>query len=399
MPLCAFLTLEDPTGYVIDDDLVYDPLRSLGWSVEAVPWSRAGMSWSRFDVVVIRSPWDYQNAPDSFLDVLAQIERSGTPLLNPLDLVRWNLRKTYLRELASSGIPIVPTLWRDRLGRGDLIRLFEEMNSADQIVVKPIVSANADGAFRLDRREAEERAGEIETYYADRPLMAQPFVGSVLDEGEYSLFYFNGAFSHAIVKTPEAGDFRVQEEHGGIIRPVDAGRSLREAGKRVMNALRRMGVADGRKVAPVYPGGSLLHPRPDGVSFAFMNGGINSGPLYARVDFVRADPEWPSRQAGFTSAKDGDIDSETNDSAKDGGIDSETNDGEDSANVPLDKHQDHSSTVASADETNAQNKDLHGEEYWLMELELIEPALYFRMDAGAPERFAAALAAQMKTLE
>lgn len=287
MRRCAFLTLADPTGYVIDDALAHDPLRALGWEVEWVPWDRPGVDWRRYQMVVIRSTWDYQDAPERFLEVLDIIERSGTPLENTLALVRWNLRKSYLRELAGRGVPVPPTLWRDRLDAGGLARLFEAVGS-DQIVLKPVVSANAQGAFRLHRRDAAAWASDVERYYADRPLMAQPMVHSVIDPGEYSLFYFDGEYSHAVLKTPKAGDFRVQEEHGGIITAVTPEDALRTAGDLTLAAT---------------PG----------------------DPLYARADFVRANG--------------------------------------------------------------------HGG-WWLMELEVIEPALYLRMDRDAPARFARALDAR-----
>lgn len=287
MKRCAFLTLEDPTGFVIDDDHAVEPFRALGWVVEVVPWSRPGASWALFDAVVIRSTWDYQKDLEGFLGVLGEIERSGTPLFNDLETVRWNLRKTYLLELEKRGVPIVPTLVREVLRREDLEPLLDELE-ADEIVVKPAVGANADGLFRLARGLPGERWSEAETYYAGRALLAQPLVPAVLDEGEYSLFYFGGVHSHSIVKKPAAGDLRVQEEHGGEIRAFEAGEALLRAGSAVMAAL----------------------PEP---------------PLYARVDLVRA------------SGGDG---------------------------------------------------------FWLMELELVEPSLYLRMDREAPRRFAEAFHAR-----
>src|SRR4051812_43776592 len=97
---CAFLTLNDPTGFVIDDELSYQPLTALGWRVEAISWRTLSVDWRVYDAVVIRSTWDYIADPDGFLIVLAEIDRVGTPVFNALDLVRWNIRKTYLRDLA-----------------------------------------------------------------------------------------------------------------------------------------------------------------------------------------------------------------------------------------------------------------------------------------------------------
>jgi hypothetical protein len=85
---CAFLTLNDSTGFVIDDELAYPPLVALGWRVEAVSWRTGSRDWRAYDAVVIRSTWDYIADPDAFLGVLAEIERSSTPRINALDLLR-----------------------------------------------------------------------------------------------------------------------------------------------------------------------------------------------------------------------------------------------------------------------------------------------------------------------
>jgi glutathione synthase/RimK-type ligase-like ATP-grasp enzyme len=253
--------------------------------VESVPRRRPGVRWQAYDAVVIRSTWDYTEDVGAFLRTLEGIERSGARLFNPPDLVRWNVRKTYLRDVARRGVPVVPTVWRECLRPGDLAGLLDEVG-ATEAVVKPVVGASAGGAFRLGRRVSPGRAESVEAYYADRPLLAQPFLPAVVTEGEYSLVYFDGAFSHAILKTPKRNDFRVQEEHGGLIRPVGADAALRAAGAAAVRA-------------------------------------VDEDPLYARVDVVRGG----------------------------GG----------------------------------------GDGYLLMELELVEPALYFRTDRDAPARFARAL--------
>jgi glutathione synthase/RimK-type ligase-like ATP-grasp enzyme len=281
---CAFLTLNDSTGFVIDDELAYPPLAALGWCVEAISWRTPSHDWSTYDAVVIRSTWDYIENPDAFLAVLTEIERVGTPLFNGLDLVRWNIRKTYLRDLAQRSVPVVPTIWRERLAPGELPTLIEQVGT-DEVVLKPVVGLNAHGVFRVHARSARQPSAELSTHYAEREFMAQPFLSHVMTEGEFSLSYFNGKLSHTILKTPKARDFRVQEEHGGVIRAIQAEGELREAGDTALRAL-------------------------------------DAVPLYARADFVRAN---------------------------------------------------------------------HGDGFWLIELELIEPSLYLRMDTEAPERLAQAL--------
>ena len=314
---CAFLTLENPTGYVIDDELAYAPLAALGWQVDTIPWQQPQVEWNAYDAVVIRSTWDYVVDPDAFLDVLGGIERSGTPLFNGLDLVRWNVRKTYLRDLAERGVSVVPTIWRDRLQPNELPDLIEEVGTPE-VVIKPVIGANASGAFRLDAQTAHSRADELCVYYADRPFLVQPFLSAITTEGEFSLFYFNGALSHTILKTPKLADFRVQEEHGGVIRAVETHDALREAGDSAMRV-------------------------------------IGAVPLYARADFVRANESLNSvKERGSHGA------------------------------FTL-------STTCRAVGPRGGGTTLNSSAYWLIELELIEPSLYLRMDKGAPERFARAL--------
>ncbi len=242
----AFLTMDSLEDFVAYDHLAVAPLRARGWAVTDVPW-RAETDWGRFEAVVIRTPWDYQDDPKAFLEVLERIDASGARLANPLEAVRWNLDKTYLRELEAAGVATVPTTWGDQLTPESLAGLFE--HHGGEIVIKPTVGANADNAFRLTP-EADAR-GALATFAA-LPFMAQPFVQSVVDEGEFSLFTFDGAYSHAILKTPAPRDFRVQEEHGGTIKAVAPEASLMDAATRALAA------------APE----ALLYARPDFVRLA-----------------------------------------------------------------------------------------------------------------------------------
>ena len=147
-----------------------------------------------------------------------------------------------------------------------------------------MLSGTAQGAWRLDRERVRTLAPEIEAYFANRPLMLQPFERGIVEEGEFSMMYFNGAHSHSILKVPKPGDFRVQEEHGSEIIPVVPEAALLAAGNAAIAAV-----------------GQRL--------------------LYARVDLVRS-----------------------------------------------------------------------GDTFRVMELELVEPALYLRTEAGAADRFADAIA-------
>jgi len=258
MQKIAFLTMDSLEDFVAYDDLVHEPLGRRGWRVENVSWRAAEVRWDEYALVVIRSPWDYQQDPRGFMGVLQEIDAS-TRLQNSLQIVRWNIRKTYLRDLWQRGVSIVPTRWLDRLEGGAVERLRRAFGT-DELVIKPLVGANADDTFRvsLDDRGALEAAYHA---FCDREVMVQPFVPSVVDVGEYSLLFFGEDYSHCILKTPKTDDFRVQEEHGATIRRVSADAELKAAARDAL------------------------------VQTAAV---VQSQPLYARVDFVRLDDGTPA---------------------------------------------------------------------------------------------------------
>lgn len=218
MKQCAFLTLDETGDFVIDDEIAIEPMRELGWLVSTVSWRQNRKPWGDFDAVIIRSTWDYWNDVPAFLDTLEEIDLE-TRLANRLDLVRWNLAKTYLRDLQHQGIGIVPTLWADSLDTG-FYTGYKSQLGVDEIVVKPVVGANGEDAFRVSGDCTAERLESIAARFQGRACMIQPFMPNIISEGEYSLFFFNGDYSHAILKIPAESEFRSQEERGAEILAV-----------------------------------------------------------------------------------------------------------------------------------------------------------------------------------
>lgn len=231
----AFLSTERLEGFFVYDQLTYPPLRERGIEVEAVPWRATEVDWERFAAVVVRSTWDYQDEPAAFLEALERIDRSSARLFNPLATMKWNLDKSYLGDLAARGVAIVPTAFEDELRAGELARAFDRFG-VDELVVKPRVSANADRTFRLHRDDPGCQRTALEELRG-RPALVQPFMSAIVDEGEYSLFYFGGRYSHAILKTPADGDFRVQEEHGGRLRAIRPQPELLQRARSAMDSL------------------------------------------------------------------------------------------------------------------------------------------------------------------
>jgi glutathione synthase/RimK-type ligase-like ATP-grasp enzyme len=182
-------------------------------SVEPIIWTDAG-NLGGFDLVLPLVAWGYHLDFSRWLDFLDAAERSNLPLINPPTLLRWNSDKAYLVELAEAGIPTVPTLLAESCSDADLEearRLFE----CDRLVIKPPVSASAMGAHLLGPND------DIPSENRGRPMIVQPLIEEISRTGEFSLMLFDGEYSHAVVKRPRSGDFRVQEYHGGETRHCD----------------------------------------------------------------------------------------------------------------------------------------------------------------------------------
>ena len=234
---CAFLTMGDLGDFVTDDELAVEPFARRGWRVELVPWRDPAVDWDRFDAVVVRSPWDYQTYPAEFERTLVAIDQSRARLANDLATMRWNLNKRYLQDVEGRGVPIPPTLWRRGLAASELPRMFQQL-ATEEIVIKPVIGAGAADTFRLTLPQACDWATELERVFAARNYIVQPFLPAVVEEGEFSLILFNGKLSHTILKTPKPSDFRVQEEFGSTIRPVNAKPALIAAATMAMDWIR-----------------------------------------------------------------------------------------------------------------------------------------------------------------
>jgi glutathione synthase/RimK-type ligase-like ATP-grasp enzyme len=181
-----------------------------GYSVEARPWTEPG-DLAGFDLVMPLVAWGYHQDAPRWHALLDRLESERVPVLNPVPLLRWNSDKRYLAELGSRGIHVIPTRLAEELDEAALEEARTEFGG--ELVIKPAVSASAHGTHRLrpgDPLPADSRG---------RIMLVQPFLRSVAEEGEYSIMLFGGAFSHAIVKRPKAGDYRVQPHLGGSEQP------------------------------------------------------------------------------------------------------------------------------------------------------------------------------------
>ncbi|MCU1278350.1 MAG: hypothetical protein JWM53_1896 [bacterium] len=224
-----------PTLYADEQEL---PARFAAAGVDARPvsWSDPAVDWTSFDRVLLRSTWDYFQRIDEFRAWLDRLDRDRVPLCNPSSLVRWNFDKRYLAELGSRGARLLPTRFIDAGERLDLDALVRERGWSD-VILKPAVSGGAYRTHRFAAAGASTLQAELDAILAVSGALVQPFAPEIAAEGEWSLLFFGGAFSHAVVKTPTAGDFRVQTQFGGVYRAVTPPPSMLAAATAILAAL------------------------------------------------------------------------------------------------------------------------------------------------------------------
>lgn len=220
------------------------PFAAEGLTVEDVDWADETQDWSRFDAALIGTTWDYWDQPALFLRTLEQIE-SKTRLLNSASLVRWNSDKRYLKGLTEKGARTIPTLWIDQVGADEFKTAFEILGS-DDLVFKRQIGAGADGQYRLSPADTLPDM--------PHPMMVQPFLSKIQEEGEYSFIFIGGQFSHALLKQAKSGDYRIQSSYGGRETAVTpSAEDLNEASRII--------------------------------------GMVDEAPFYARVDMLRGDDD------------------------------------------------------------------------------------------------------------
>jgi glutathione synthase/RimK-type ligase-like ATP-grasp enzyme len=221
----ALITYSGVPAITTDDRLLRDALVARGAEVEARPWD-AQVDWSVYHRIILRSCWNFHHRPEEFRGWVNDVKkRHDGSMMNGPELVQWSVDKRYLKDLDARGIAIVPTIWISAAD-GDEIpnldALIAEQGWDTGAVVKPAISATAHQTWRVGPEEAGAHQARFEALLSSSPagVMVQPFLPEI-EEGEWSLVFLGGEFSHAVRKRPAAGDFRVQHDFGGTIERCD----------------------------------------------------------------------------------------------------------------------------------------------------------------------------------
>lgn len=196
-----------------DDDELHAALHEVGVQTAAPEWDDPDVDWSSFDLVVVRTTWDYFTRRDRFV-AWAQAVADVTTLLNPADVIRWNTHKSYLIELEDRGVPIVPTAWLARGDQVDLHALAASRRWDKGVVCKPAVAVGSHGLVVVEGDAGDGQAA-LDALVTGADAMVQPLMHRVASDGELSIVVIDGHYSHAVRKRPRHGDVRIHAHHGG----------------------------------------------------------------------------------------------------------------------------------------------------------------------------------------
>ncbi|RMI14260.1 ATP-grasp domain-containing protein [Cellulomonas triticagri] len=241
---CAALPDLDP-----DDAPLVAALRARDLEVESPVWNAPDVDWSSYDAVVVRSTWDYTERPRDFRWWTQRVGQSSR-LINPAQVLTWNIDKIYQRAMEEAGLPIVPTIWMDPARNFNARAIHTRFPAFGEFVIKPTISAGSRDTGRYDASKTPSRALAIQHVKKllddGRHVMVQRYLKNVDTVGETALVYFDGELSHAVRKAPLLeGPYREEDTEGvlykeEVMSPRDASPAELEVGQRVLDALPRL---------------------------------------------------------------------------------------------------------------------------------------------------------------
>lgn len=272
-----------------DDELFVAELRARGWQCEAAIWNDPNVDWRAFDAVLIRSIWDYFQNYAAYLRWLDLLERAAVPVVNPIALLRWNSNKRYLLDLERSGIAIIPT----QVVTAPHLSAHLRERTGEELVIKPTVSGTSWHTVRGVAGSPELDAA-VAALPAHMEFLIQPFLPEVVRDGEWSLLFFSGEYSHCVLKRPKSGDYRVQDEFGGSVHTIEPRPEILDSARLALETAERRGGHDSSyaRIDGVHSQGRFLIMEVEMIEPAlYFEGDVGASRRFARAveTFLHAD--------------------------------------------------------------------------------------------------------------
>jgi len=236
MKKIALVTYQKLPNLTDDDRLLLNHFQRHDITPQAVIWDARDVVWERFDAVILRSCWDYHLRHEEFANWIDALEKIGAPLWNLPRVVKWNMDKAYLKTLSSQGIAIASSVWVEKGAPANLKKILEAQGWK-KAVVKPTISATAYLTWTTTPENAESNQAKLNELLNRSGALIQKFVDEIQVEGEWSFIFFGGKYSHAVLKRPKNGDFRVQEEHGGFSEAKKPDQALIKQAQKILESV------------------------------------------------------------------------------------------------------------------------------------------------------------------
>ncbi len=219
---------------ILEDRLVTEALTARGLNTIRLSWDDSSFDWNQTRAALFRTTWDYFERFDEFS---AWFDKTAhrTAFINPQETVYRNRDKHYLLHLSKKGVRIPPTVFIDK-GAKKSLQDFVSQTGWKEIILKPTVSGAGMDTYRFAREDAGKYESVFRELTEKKDLMIQEFQDTILQQGEISLVFFGNDYSHAVLKKGKEGDFRVQDDFGGTVRPYTPTAREVEFGARALAA-------------------------------------------------------------------------------------------------------------------------------------------------------------------
>ena len=217
----ALLTSGDvPESDKPDDRFLLEALHKYEIEAHSVDWKDEGIDWTKYQVAMVFSTWDYHKNCEQFLKRLREIEAMGVKVLNPPEIITWNADKIYFRDLEALGLNIIESVY---LAPSELqnLRSILEQKGWDECVIKPQISASGHNTHRFNLSTIQEVQTRLALLNSNQQYIVQPFAQEIIDEGEWSFVFFDKEYLHCVLKKPSEGHFLVQKGTKVLVQPPE----------------------------------------------------------------------------------------------------------------------------------------------------------------------------------
>jgi len=232
----AFATDRDHPDFAEDDRILVSYLKQRGYTITAAVWNDPEINWEKFDALIFRSVWDYFIHRRQFDQWLEKLALLSLTVFNPLSIVRWNKDKTYFNIFKAKGI-LIPAYEIIKAKSQQNLSELLHLNGWDKAVIKPTISGGAYNTWVTSKAQASEHQMKFEYLLTEQDFIVQQFAQEIIDDGEWSLIFFNKKFSHAVCKKARVGEFRVQAQYGGQHQAVIPDKTMMDQAEAVLNLI------------------------------------------------------------------------------------------------------------------------------------------------------------------